>query len=279
MSKNFVLITSQKEKLRITTYGYENAGTVPCIILVHGFKGFKDWGFGPYIGKYLSENGFFVITFNFSHNGVGNSLTEFTELDKFANNTFSLEFNELNEIISAYLNGNFCNVNNKNIGLLGHSRGGAISIITGCKNNSVNAVATWASVSNLDRYSEIQKVRWREKGVFEVLNTRTNQVMKLNVSLLEDIEKNGEDNLNIKKSVKNLNKPFLIAHGKQDLAVPFEEAENIFEWADKKLTEFYPIESTGHTFNIQHPFKGSNQKFDILLNKTAEFFKSNLIRK
>ena len=278
MSKNFVLITSQKEKLRITTYGYENAGTVPCIILVHGFKGFKDWGFGPYIGKYLSENGFFVITFNFSHNGVGDSLTEFTELDKFANNTFSLEINELNEIISAYLNRYFCNAINNKIGLLGHSRGGAISILSGSKNNSVNAVATWAAVSKLDRYSEIQKEKWREKGVFEVLNTRTNQVMKLNVTLLEDIEKNGDNDLNIKKSVKELNKPFFIAHGKQDLAVPFQEGEMLFEWSDKKKTEFYPIEATGHTFDIQHPFKGSNQKFDALLNKTSEFFKSNLMR-
>jgi len=279
MSKNFELITSQNEKIRITTYGYENAGKVPCIILVHGFKGFKDWGFGPYIGEFLSEQGFFVITFNFSHNGVGDSLTEFTELDKFAKNTFSLEIDELNEIISSYLNGDFCYVNNKNIGLLGHSRGGAISILTGCKNDSVNAVSTWAAVSILDRYSERQKEKWKEKGVFEVINTRTNQVMKLNVCLLEDIEKNGESYLNIEKSVKNLNKPFLIAHGKQDLAVPFEEAEKIFEWAGKKNTEFYSIDSTGHTFDIQHPFKGSNQKFDALLNKTSEFFKSNLMRK
>jgi hypothetical protein len=55
-----------------------------CIIFVHGFKGFKDWGFGPYLAKYLSTKGFFVITFNFSHNGVSIPMDEFTELDKFA---------------------------------------------------------------------------------------------------------------------------------------------------------------------------------------------------
>jgi len=276
MSKNFVLITSQNEKLRITTYGFDNAGNIPCIILVHGFKGFKDWGFGPYIGKFLSENGFFVITFNFSHNGVGDSLTEFTELDKFADNTFSLEINELNELISAYLKGEFCEVKNTKIGLLGHSRGGAISLLTASENNSVNAVATWSAVSKLDRYSDRQKEKWREKGVFEVLNTRTKQVMKLNVSLLEDIEKNWSDKLSIQKDVRGLNKPLLIAHGKQDLAVSFSEAEQLFDWADKSLTELYPIEATGHTFDIKHPFEGSNEKFDGLLNKTIEFFKGNL---
>ena len=276
MSKDFVLITSQNEKLRITTYGFENAGTVPCIILVHGFKGFKDWGFGPYIGEYLAKEGFFVITFNFSHNGVGESLTEFTELDKFANNTFSLEINELNELVSAYLSGVFCQVKNKKIGLVGHSRGGAISLLTANKNISVSAVATWSAVSKLDRYSERQKEKWRKKGVFEVLNTRTKQVMKLNISLLEDIEKNISDSLNIEKAVRELKRPLLIVHGKQDLAVPFDEGEKLFEWADKRLTEFYPIENTGHTFDIQHPFKGSNDKFDSLLSKTLEFFKRNL---
>ncbi|MCH7974211.1 MAG: alpha/beta fold hydrolase [Bacteroidetes bacterium] len=276
MSKNFELITSQNEKLRITSYSFANAGTVPCIILVHGFKGFKDWGFGPYIAEYLAKKGFFVITFNFSHNGVGDNLSEFTELDKFADNTFSLEINELNELISAYLKGDFCVVENKKIGIIGHSRGGAISLLAAKKNKYVNAVATWSAVSKLDRYSEKQKEKWRKEGVFEVLNTRTKQVMKLNVSLLEDIEQNINDRLNIEKAVRELNKPLLIAHGEQDLAVSFDEGEKLFEWADKRLTEFYPIENTGHTFDIQHPFKGSNNKFDALLNKTTEFFKRNL---
>ena len=276
MSKDFILITSQNEKLRITTYSFDNTGTSPCIILVHGFKGFKDWGFGPFIGEYLARKGFFVITFNFSHNGVGDSLTEFTELDKFADNTFSLEITELNELISAYLKGDFCIVENKKIGLIGHSRGGAISLLTANKNKFVDAVAAWSAVSKLDRYSERQKEKWREKGVFEVLNTRTKQVMKLNVSLLEDIEQNSNDRLNIEKAVRGLNKPLLIVHGKQDLAVSFDEGKKLFEWADKRFTEFYPIENIGHTFDIQHPFKGSNNKFDTVLNKTTEFFKSNL---
>lgn len=32
-----------------------------------------------------------VITFNFSHNGVGENLLEFTELETFAVNTYSCE--------------------------------------------------------------------------------------------------------------------------------------------------------------------------------------------
>jgi dienelactone hydrolase len=276
MSKDFVLNTSRNDKLRITVFGEKNLGQSSCVILVHGFKGFKDWGFCPYIGEYLSKRNFFVITFNFSHNGTGENLTEFTELDKFAENTFSLEISELSEIITAYKNNFFGTSNNQPVGLLGHSRGGGISLLTSKQNDGVKAVAIWASVSDFDRYSERQKEIWRKKGVFEVLNTRTKQVMRLNVSLLDDLEQNKDTSLNIENAVKTLNMPLFIAHGEQDLAVPVKEAETIYNWSNKDMTEFYRIPGTGHTFNAKHPFEGSNPRLDSLMEKTERFFKNNL---
>ena len=276
MSKDFVLNTLLNNKLRISVFGKENLYKSPCIILVHGFKGFKDWGFCPYIGEYLSRRNFFVITFNFSHNGIGENLTEFTELDKFAENTFSLEISELSELIEAYKSNFFGESINRSLGLLGHSRGGGISILTSKQVNDIKATAVWASVSNFDRYSNRQKEVWRKKGVFEVLNTRTKQVMRLNVSLLDDLEKNKNTTLNIENAVKNLNKPLFIAHGEQDLAVPLSEAEVLYSWSNKDMTEFYRIPSTGHTFDAKHPFEGSNPGLDSLLEKTGNFFKNNL---
>ena len=276
MSKDFVFNTTQNDKLRITVYGEKNLSQSPCIILVHGFKGFKDWGFCPYIGEYFSRRNFFVITFNFSHNGIGENLTDFTELDKFAENTFSLEILELSEIINAYKNNFFGECNNRPIGLLGHSRGGGISLLTSKQSHNIKAVAVWASVSDFDRYSERQKEVWRKKGVFEVLNTRTKQVMRLNVSLLDDLEKNKKTTLNIENAVKALDKPLFIAHGEQDLAVPVKEAETLYNWSNKKITEFHKIPGTGHTFDVKHPFEGTNPKLDSLLEKTENFFKNNL---
>jgi uncharacterized protein len=276
MSKDFVLTTSHNDKMRISVFGEKNISLSPCIILVHGFKGFKDWGFCPYIGEYFSRRNFFAITFNFSHNGIGSNLVEFTELDKFAENTFSLEILELSEIIDAYKDNFFGRSNNLPVGLLGHSRGGGISLLTAKLNKNVNAVAVWASVSNFDRYSNRQKEMWRKKGVFEVLNSRTKQVMRLNVSLLDDLEKNKDTILNIENAVKHLNIPLFIAHGEQDLAVPIKEAEILYNWSDKKMTEFYKISSAGHTFDAKHPFEGSNLKLEQLLDKTENFFKNNL---
>ncbi|MGE5438178.1 MAG: alpha/beta hydrolase family protein [Syntrophothermus sp.] len=276
MTKDFILYTISNEKLRITTYGYEQCNTAPCIIFVHGFKGFKDWGFGPYLAEFFADMGYFVITFNFSHNGVGDALTEFIEMDKFAENTYSLEVDELTELITAYQFGFFGNEVPNDVALLGHSRGGAISLLTAKNMSIVKAVAVWASVSKLDRYSERQKEKWKKDGVFEVQNSRTNQLMKMNYSFLEDLEENKDDILNVQKAVKELKKPLFIAHGEQDLSVPITEGEQLYKWSSKKLTEFYKIPTAGHTFGIAHPFTESNLMFEELLNKTEEFFRTNL---
>ncbi len=275
MNSDFLLITKKSNKIRITIYGLDNLKSAPCLIFVHGFKGFKDWGFGPYIGDYFAKKGFFVITFNFSHNGIGEGQTEFTELDKFAENTFSLEVAELNEVIDAYLNSFFGGRSEKGIGIAGHSRGGAIALLTSQSRPEVKAVTVWSSVSKLERYSERQKEEWRKKGVFNILNTRTKQVMPLNLTLLDDIENNG-DALSIQNAARNLSKPLLIVHGENDLAVPFHEAEQLLKWSDKENSELIKIDKAGHTFDIKHPFEGSNPKFETVLDKTEKFFKSNL---
>lgn len=278
MSKEFILKTARNNHLQVTAYGINNLSCAPCLIFVHGFKGFKDWGFWNYTANLFAGSGYFILSFNFSHNGIGNNPTEFTELEKFAQNTISLEISELNELIEAYQNGFFGNTENKKIGLVGHSRGGAVSIITASKNDSVSALAVWASIADFKRYTYRQVEEWRKKGFMEAVNSRTGQIIKMNVSLLDDIENNSHSSLNIHKAVQSLSIPFLIIHGEQDVTVPIKEAHQLFDWSDNKNTELYTIPSAGHTFNITHPFTGSNDKFDRVLNKTLKFFNNNLFK-
>lgn len=275
MKKDLTFKATDNEKIKISTFIIESSFSGNALIFVHGFKGFKDWGFGPYLAETFAERGFFVVTFNFSHNGIGEIENEFTELEKFSRNTFSREIRELNEIIDALLN-DFFNIGFKGkIGLIGHSRGGAISLLTASKRKEIDSLSIWASVSKLDRYSKRQKEKWKKEGFFDVMNMRTKQVMRLNVSLLEDIERNSNDLLNIEAAVKNLNRPLLIVHGDQDLAVPIKEAEEIYSWADKSKTEFFKIFGTGHTFDCVHPFSGTNEKLEKVIDKTSKFFNNN----
>lgn len=277
MSQNYIYHTSDNSNINITTFGNSNLLNGNCIIFVHGFKGFKDWGFGPYLSNYFAGKGYFVVTFNFSHNGVGKDSIDFNELDKFANNTYSREIKELTEIIEAYKAGFFGQISpNTKVGIIGHSRGGGISLVVSSLSPNVDALVTWSSISKFDRFTEHQKNEWKTKGYLEMLNSRTKQMMRLNKILLEDFEKNTDSLLNIEKSLKNLTIPYLIIHGDQDLAVPLNEAEQIYDWANKETTEFYRISGTGHTFDIKHPFEDSSVAFNKVLDKTNNFFYKSL---
>jgi pimeloyl-ACP methyl ester carboxylesterase len=273
MNKDFSLKTSRGSVINITAYGLNHLSTRPCLIFVHGFKGFKDWGFFPYLGTYFSEKGFFVLTFNFSHNGIGTLNSEFTELDKFAKNTISLEISELNDLIKAYYQGFFGNKKSNKIILIGHSRGGAVSLLSSLINDKPFAYVVWATVAKLDRYTDRQKREWKKNGYIEVLNSRTKQMMIMDVDLLKDIEENIDGSLNIKNAVKKLNKPLLIIHGEQDVTIPISEAEDIYSWSNQAKTELFKLPNAGHTFDIVHPFAGTNKKFIEILEKTDSFFK------
>lgn len=270
MNKDFRLKTKEGDFVNISTFGIQNIKSSPCLIFVHGFKGFKDWGFFPYTAKHFADKGFFVLSFNFSHNGVDDDGFEFNRLDKFAKNTVSLEVSELVQVINAYKNGFFSNDVNGKIGLLGHSRGGAVALLSSLV-EKVDAYIVWASVDKLDRYTDRQKIEWKKKGFVEALNSRTNQMMRMDVTLLDDIETNKDGSLSIEKAVKKLKKPLLILHGTEDLTVPIEEGEQIYNWSDKSITKFEKLTTCGHTFDIVHPFEGSNKKFDLVISKTQDF--------
>ncbi len=271
MSVNYKTDTFDNETINITVYGEENLGKGPNVIYAHGFKGFKDWGFVPEAGKILAESGCFVVTFNFSRNGIEGNSTEFTRIDKFAENTLSREVDELNTIIELTISGYFGPVSNQPVFLLGHSRGGGVALLC-AGHRAVKGLITWAAIAKADRFSERQKKDWLATGFFEVVNQRTGQVMRMNKSFLEDLNKNIKK-LDLIKAAEKLNKEWLILHGDQDLAVPLPEAEMLYEASDKNITELKIIEGAGHTFNTVHPFQESNNKFDYLLEQTIKFIR------
>ena len=278
MTKDFSYTTQAGNTIRMTLYGAESYGEQPCILYIHGFKGFKDWGFVPYAGEYFANQGLCFLAFNFSHNGIGRNPLEFTELDKFEKNTFSLELTEAREIIDLISHTHFLGKDTKGkSGILGHSRGGGIAILAGAENENISAVTTWAGVSTFDRYPKKTRQEWRSKGYLEVKNTRTGQIMRMGMGALSDLEKFGKSSLHILNKVRKLEKPLLIIHGKDDETVPYHEAEHINIYGDPNQTFLRLIPHAGHTFGAKHPFDQPSEEFDQVLATTAAFFKKHLI--
>jgi uncharacterized protein len=244
------------------------------VIFAHGFKGFMNWGGFPYFISRLSESGFSAVSFDFSMNGVSSDTPEeFTRLDLFAKNTISNELDDLNTVIDHFYDNEVKYKINKNkICLIGHSRGGAAAILKASEDRRINGLITLAAVASLNRYTQVQKEKWKENGYIEIPNSRTNQVMRMNISFLEDIEKNSE-RFDIKNAISRLKIPVLLIHGKEDLAVKYKDALELYDNSDRSRTELILLENTGHTFGIEHPFKGTTQAFEEIVAKVSEYLK------
>jgi len=252
-------------------------GKLPVIIVCHGFKAFKDWGPYPAIGRYFAESGFVSIIFNFSHNGIGKNFRKFSERDKFAVNTFSIELDDITTLLNAIsMNQVECSrVDEAKIGIVGHSRGGGIAIIKAEEDERIKAAAAWSTVSHFDRYTEDQRGRWREKGFVGVPSTNPQSLFKLKTDLLDDLEKNGE-RLNIKRAVHDLGKPLLLIHGTADISVPIEEVRNLYSASDKTMTELILLEGAGHMYEARHPYVKEAPAMSRVLELTSAWFHKHL---
>ncbi|MBS1913851.1 MAG: dienelactone hydrolase family protein [Bacteroidetes bacterium] len=250
---------------------------LPVIIFAHGFKGFKNWGSIPYICESLARRGFYTIAMNFTHNGVEGHRQDFTRLDRFEANTFTREVEELQDAVSAVSNGAVpLSVRaSERIGIIGHSRGGGISLLEAADDPRVRAVAVWASVASFHRFTERQIDIWRRDGFFESKNMRTGQMMRLGSDLLADLEMNS-DQLDITAAAERFGRPLLILHGEQDLSVRIEDGEEIASHARPELTEFVRIPTANHTFGAVHPFEGTNPILEDAISRTAGFFHRHL---
>ena len=257
-------------------YPKDSVSNLPLLIFCHGFKGFKDWGCFPYMLDKIANAGIFTVSFNFSLNGVDNEKDnpiDFDRLDNFAKNTFSEELDDLGCVIDFLeKEKNKYTYNFDSLVLAGHSRGGGIAVLKTAEDERIKKLITLASVAEFNRYGEETKRTWKERGYIEALNTRTKQKMRMNVSLLEDLEKN-YSRLNIREAMKSVNVPVLIVHGTEDLAVEKNEAETLYNLCNKETARLIILEKTGHTFGAVHPYAGTTPQLEEVIGEITGFSK------
>jgi pimeloyl-ACP methyl ester carboxylesterase len=245
----------------------------PVIIFSHGFKGFKDWGHFPLVARWFAAQGFAFVRFNFSHNGTTpEEPADFANLDNFGKNNFSIELHDLDDVINwVEANSDEHQFDKEKIYLIGHSRGGGISIIKASEDVRIKKIATWASVADFESRMKVDGFEeWKKTGVTYIPNARTNQNMPLYFQFYEDLDRNRE-RLLIKKAAKKLNKPFLIVHGTEDDTVSINEANALHQWvAGSRLCL---IENADHAFNATHPYTAQELNEHILkkLKVSLEF--------
>ena len=248
----------------------------PVVIFCHGYKGFKDWGPWDKMAEFFAENGYFFVKFNFSHNATTpENPKEFIDIEAFGENNYIKELDDLQSVIDWLLLPSFdhgTQLDSTKINLIGHSRGGGISIIKAAEENRIDKLVTFSSVSDFASRFPKEKAlqKWKEKGVSYIVNTRTKQQLPHHFQFYKNFKEN-EERLTISRATKKLDIPHLIVHGSNDTSVPISDSGNLFDWSP--YPDLLLIENADHVYNTSHPWKDSElpKAFKHVLEKTRKF--------
>ena len=251
------------------------ASARPAVVIVHGFKGFKDWGFFPPLAERIARAGMSAVTFNMSGSGVDAAGAP-SHPERFGRNTYGAELHDTAIVIQALLRGDLATAPPSTLGLVGHSRGGGIALLHAVKDAQVHALVTWAAISRVDRWNAEIHRRWRDEGSLEVVNARTGQRIPVGTALLDEME-SADPRLDIEGAARRLDIPWLVVHGTADESVPISEGERLARLGGPEITTWLPVEGAGHTFGAVHPWQPAADA-ELVFDATLQFLASALLR-
>ena len=241
-------------------------GARGLVLIVHGFKGFKEWGFFPWVADCLAQRGLAVCRFNMSRSGIGDDPENFDRLDLFADDTYSVQLADLRSVVRyAQSHANLPTV------LLGHSRGGGVAILGARDVPQLRGVVTWSAIARTGRWDDATKTQWRRDGFMDVVNTRTKQVMRMSTRILDDYETHRE-RLDILAAAAAISVPMLIIHGGSDESVPVAESDEIAAAAPEAT--HIVIGNATHTYNAIHPLVHVPRQLKLAAELTLHFARS-----
>lgn len=276
--KTFHITNDSNENINIDLRHREDAREAPAIIIIHGFKGFKNWGFFPDLSERLAMAGYVTITPNFSRNGIGYDFNTFENLDLFANNTHSHELNDLQVVINTIKEEKIGRrtIDLDRLALLGHSRGGGTAIIKAAElGDEIKCLVTWSSVNTFFRFTEEQIRQWDKSGFIEIENSRTKQLMRINKSFWDDLNKN-KKRFDIVKSVEKLENPTLFIHGAEDETIPPSSSHELYDACSSYVKRVEVIDDASHTYGITHPMKKETDAYQTACIVTENWFDNYL---
>lgn len=263
INKNLILSNPETKSFLADAFYPKTDQLLPLVIFVHGYKGYKDWGAWDLMAEKFAEAGFFFVKFNFSHNGTTvDAPNHFEDLEAFGHNNYSKELSDLSFVLEHFLQ--YPQIDKDKIILIGHSRGGGISLVKTSEDIRINGIITLASVDSLDRFPKNDLLeKWKENGVYYVENGRTNQQMPHYYQFFEDF-KNNELRLDVERAAETAKAHFLIIHGTNDESVNVKNAEHLHILNPN--SELFLIENANHTFGAKEPWENLEMPKDL---KTA----------
>jgi pimeloyl-ACP methyl ester carboxylesterase len=242
------------------TPAHGDAPRVPLLLILHGFKGFRNYSFLPWIAQSASQMGIMSVRMDFSLNGMKGTSWMVQDTDAFARNTISREVDDAHDMLTALTTDiAFAHVQDRWDGrlfVIGHSRGGGIAqILTRelieaepsrpIRTVVLNSVGTWM------RWTPRQRDLWSREGGMTFTNERTGQQLRMDMSYIDDLEQHAE-RLSLIDAARNCGENLHFVHAEADLTVPLSEIVALRE-ASQCAAQLSVLTNTTHTFGMTHP--------------------------
>jgi dienelactone hydrolase len=268
--------TGNDDAVVVDLHRGESADTpVRTVILCHGFKGHRRWGFIPLVAGRLAAAGIAAIAMDFSLNGrlapesshIGPG---FPSPEAFRRNTIARECDDLERVIAWVRDGAGGRLDPGPLGLWGHSRGGVAVLLAALDDPDVAALVTWSVAARPDFYTPRQKREWRERGAMEFTDHESDAALAIDVAYLDDLEAHSE-RYHLVARVPALRCPCLFVHGEQDMVIPVADARALHDatGSDKELLRL----ATGHTFGYEGGGDDApSAPLDEALRRTTQWF-------
>jgi hypothetical protein len=251
------LVNRHAEPLYATLTVPASTDALPAVILVHGFKGFRNWSFFPFLAQTMAASKMIAVRMDLSLNGMRGTNDRVLDLDAFARNTVTREVDDVHDLVQQLPT---CLGEQWNgiVHFVGHSRGaGVIHVVMkelaeappdGIR---LGRGAAWNGVGTWVRWTPRQRPLWIEAGSTEFQNARTGQTLRMNVDYMYDIEQH-EQRIDLATAASVLADRMLYVHAAQDLTVPVDEHHALRERA-AQCGPLIVLPNTTHTFGMTHP--------------------------
>jgi hypothetical protein len=272
----------------------EHPHTAPVTILMHGFKGFRNWGFFPIAAQDLAEAGSIVLRIDASLNGMRGTNDRVVSVEDFANNTVTRDVDDLLHVIRSVPNvlaEHIPHVEPRvephveprveppvkppvELNLVSHSRGSATAQIAAADLHRAGTpisgrIVVWNGIGMFRRFTDRQRQVWLDAGYVEIENARTGQMLRMNSEFVLDLERNAE-RFDLVEAARINDAKLCYIHAEQDVTVPLKEVMHLRGRAGAKAP-LEVIPATGHTFGITHPVEHITKAFVDVMTRTKKW--------
>ena len=229
-----------------------------CVLLLHGFKGYKDYGFIPVLANELCAQGWAVHRFNFSTSGMTHAIETFAHPDHFEQDTWNRQVADVHRVLAA-INGNELPGADLPTVLIGHSRGGVTALLTSGRTaleapkklSPFAGVVTINAPGSCDKVSDSKRELLLTTGTLEIESARTGQILRIGRAWLqEQLDDPAAHDLPTLARLSADSAPLLLLAGTDDQTVTLAESAALAQHAG-----VVPVELPGgnHVLNEPNP--------------------------